>query len=334
MVTITEIAKKANVSPATVSRVLNGHTSVSEEKRRLVNRWIVKLGYKPSHVAQTLVGKKSFLLGIVVTDVSNPFFAETVRALQHHAFLRGYSIVLCNTSSQEGIERQHITSLLRRNVDGVLIVPASPNSPGMRALRADGVPTVVITQQNAAYDSVCVDHREGGAMVAAHLVSAGHTEIAYFGQETDDKFEGFRAEAISRGIHSDSVHCVHVDYTSLERAVSDEHAKHFFASELGRKVTGIFALNDFVAMSVVNAAQDAGLSVPDDVSVVGFDNTYLAMMHRPALTSVSQPVDELGSRALDTLYWRMENKKAEYEAVCLHPTVIVRKSSSREKARQ
>ncbi len=330
MVTITEIAEKAGVSPATVSRVLNGKVSVSEEKRRLVNHWIVKLGYKPNHVAQTLVGKQSFLLGVVVTDVSNPFFADTVRVLQQQAFLRGYSIVLCNTNAHMDVERQHVSSLLRRKVDGVLIVPSDPASPGLRSLRADRIPTVVITQQHPHFDSVSVDHAQGGAMVAAHLVSAGHTELVYFGKHGDSKFQGFQTEALARGLSASNVRCVEVEYSNFERSVADEHAREFFRSPEGKSVTAVFALNDFIAMSVINAAEDAGFRVPEDVSVVGFDNTYLSMMHRPAITSISQPIEEMGIRATDLLYRRMEDGDRPVESILLHPSVILRDSSSRE----
>lgn len=330
MVTITDIAEKAQVSPATVSRVLNGKVAVSEEKRRLVNHWIVTLGYKPNHVAQTLVGKKSFLLGMVITDVSNPFFSEMVRVIQQLAFQRGYAIVLCNTAMQSDAERQQVCSLLRRKVDGVLIVPSDPEAQSMRALKTASVPTVVITQQHADFDSISVDHQQGGAIAASHLLSSGNTELAYFGNPHDEKYIGFRKEALSRGLPAEAIHCMDVKYESFDRSAVDQQIRAFFSSEVGRRVSGIFALNDFIAMAVINAAEDAGFSVPRDVSVVGFDNTYLAMMHRPAVTSVSQPIEEMGTRAIECLYRRIEGESGPPEAIQLHPTVVVRESSTRE----
>lgn len=331
MITIKDIAERANVSPATVSRVLNGKAWVSEEKRRAVNDWIVRLGYKPNQVAQTLVGRRSFLLGVVVTDVSNPFFADTVRLLQQEAFLSGYAVVLCHTDAGRDSERQQIDSLLRRQVDGVVIVPSATDSPGIAKLRQAGVPTVVITQQHPDFDCVSVDHNAGGAMVASHLVSAGHVKLVYFGNERDAKLKGFRREARSSGVAPEDIACIDVEYDSLESVHVEDAARRFFRSTAGQKTTGIFALNDFVALAVLNTAADLGRSTPDDVSVVGFDNTYLARIHRPSLTSVVQPIQEMAHHAVEILKRRIGGEDGqERESILLHPRVVVRRSSSRE----
>lgn len=330
MVTITEIAEKAQVSPATVSRVLNGKTMVSEEKRRAVNHWVSKLGYKPNHVAQTMVGKKSYLLGVIVTDVSNPFFAEAVRALQQNAFLRGYAIVLCNTNAQPNIERQQVNSLLRRKVDGIIIVPSQPTSPTLKTLISEKIPTTVFTQQNPLFDSVSVDHSLGGAMAASHLVTSGHTTLAYFGKKNDSKFAGFRKEALSRGIDPVNIYCIETEYFNFETSSAYNRAKSFFQSEEGKHVTGVFALNDFIAMSVIKAIEDTGLKVPDNVGVIGFDNNFLSLLHRPALTSIAQPIEEMAAQALFLLYQRMIDTDKEIDSVVLHPSVIIRESSSQQ----
>ncbi len=334
-VTIKDIAQRANVSPATVSRVLNGRVWVSEEKRRAVNEWITKLGYKPNQVAQTLVGTRSFLFGLVVTDVSNPFFADIVKIVQQEAYLSGYGVVLCHTGASREMERQQIDSLLRRQVDGVIIVPSAPDAPGLVKLRKAHVPTVVVSQHHPGFDSVSVDHEAGGVMVAAHLLSAGHTSFAYFGKPDDAKLAGLRKEALSHGVSSDHIACVEVDYDSVETVDVEAAAKEFFHSATGRATTGIFALNDFVALAVINAAAECGRSTPEDLGVVGFDNTYLARIHRPALTSVVQPIPEMAHQAVELLKRRLnaagpgsENSVAEPNAVLLHPRVVVRKSSS------
>lgn len=328
MITIKDVAKKAKVSPATVSRVLNGQTSVSEEKRRAVNEWIIKLGYKPNQVAQTLIGKKSYLLGVVITNISNPFFADMVRAIQQEAFYHGYSIVLCNTNAVSDIERQQVDSLLRRQIDGLLIVPTSPNSQNMKTLLRTQIPTVVITQQHKDFDSISVDHEMGGRMVASHLISSGHTKIAFFGDKHDSKYLGFRKEAIAKGLKKEHIIHVDIDYANFESSYAYEQAKEFLLSPLGKNIDGIFALNDFVAFSVINAALDVGMSVPTKVGIVGFDNTYLSMYYRPTLTSVIQPVEEMGKRAVELLGQRMEHPDKQKESIVIQPRVIIRESSS------
>ncbi len=331
MTTIKEIAQRAGVSPATVSRVLNGKAWVSEEKRRVVNEWITQLGYKPNQVAQTLVGTRSFLLGLVITDVSNPFFADVVKLVQQEAFLSGYSILLCHTNAAADIERQQVESLLRRQVDGVVIVPAAVDSPGVRKLQQASVPTVVITQQHPEIDSVSVDHEAGGAMVASHLVSAGHADLAYFGKSTDAKYQGFRREALATGISPERIECVEIEYGSVETVEIEGGVKRFFESSIGRRTTGVFALNDFVALAVLNTASDSGRSTPADLSVVGFDNSYLARIHRPSLTSVAQPIQEMAHRAIELLRRRLaEEEPAGHRTTLLQPRVVVRGSSSQE----
>ena len=331
MTTIKEVARRAGVSPATVSRVLNGKSWVSEEKRRVVNDWVTQLGYKPNQVAQTLVGTRSFLLGLVITDVSNPFFADVVKLVQQEAFLSGYSILLCHTNAAADVERQQVDSLLRRQVDGVVIVPAAVDSPGVRKLQQANVPTVVISQSHPELDSVSVDHEAGGAMVASHLVSAGHTDLAYFGKSTDAKFQGFRREAISTGIAPERIACVEIEYGSVETVEIEGGVKRFFESPQGRRTTGVFALNDFVALAVLNVAADCGRSTPADLSVVGFDNSYLARIHRPSLTSVAQPIQEMAHRAVELLRRRISKEDAGgRRATLLQPRVVVRGSSSQE----
>ncbi len=319
------------MSPATVSRVLNGKAWVSEEKRRAVNEWITRLGYKPNQVAQTLVGTRSFLLGVVITDVSNPFFADIVKLLQQEAFLSGYAIVLCHTNAAEDIERQQVDSLIRRQVDGVVIVPCRAESPGIRKLRQAEIPTVVVTQQHPELDSVCVDHNAGGAMVAAHLLSAGHTRLAYFGKKQDAKFNGFRREAAANGVSPDRIPCVKVDYDSVETIDVESTVRRFFDSEEGRQTPGVFALNDFVALAALNTAAEYRRRTPGDLSVVGFDNTYLARIHRPSLTSVAQPLQEMAHRAIELLRRRLAGQgDNEPNLTLLQPRVVVRRSSSRE----
>ncbi len=331
MTTIKEIAHRAGVSPATVSRVLNGKAWVSEEKRRVVNEWVTQLGYKPNQVAQTLVGARSFLLALVITDVSNPFFADVVKLLQQEAFLSGYSILLCHTNAAADIERQQVDSLLRRQVDGVVIVPAAVDSPGVRKLQQANVPTVVITQQHPELDSVSVDHEAGGAMVASHLVSAGHTDLAYFGKSTDAKFQGFQREAQATGISPECIACVEIEYGSVETVEIEGSVKRFFETPQGRRTTGVFALNDFVALAVLNTAADCGRSTPADLSVVGFDNSYLARIHRPSLTSVAQPIQEMAHRAVELLRRRItEDEPGGHCTTLLQPRVVVRGSSSQE----
>ncbi|HBO36633.1 MAG: LacI family DNA-binding transcriptional regulator [Sphaerochaeta sp.] len=331
MVKLTDIAKKAEVSPSTVSRVLNGNTVVSEEKRRAVQYWVAKLGYKPNNVAQSLAGRRSFLLGLVMTDVSNPFFSEIAKSVLHHAYLQGYSVVLCNTDTNQDIERQQVSSLLQRQIDGVIIVPTSPDAPALKSLLSNHIPSVVITQKHDQFDSVSVDHFLGGEQVASHLISSANTHLAYIGSPLDEKFLGFKHRALQMGIAENCIKCIDFTYTHFNRERIDEQMKEIFQSSVIEGVQGIFALNDLVAIAAVNAAVEIGLRVPEDISIVGFDNTYLSMMHRPSISSVAQPIEEFGSRTIEILTRKiMALGDKTVEMVRLQSRIIVRRSSSRE----
>lgn len=331
MVKLSDVAKKAKVSPATVSRVLNGNTVVSEEKRRAVQYWAAKLGYKPNNVAQSLAGKRSFLIGLVMTDVSNPFFIEIVQSVLRHAYLQGYAVVLCNTDTNQDIERQQVSSLLQRQIDGVVIVPTSSDAPALKSLLANHIPTVVITQKHERFDSVSVDHFLGGGQVASHLVSSVHTPLAYLGRADDEKFLGFKQRALEMGIPDNAIKCIDFAYTHFNGEQIDAQMKEVFQSPAIEGIKGIFALNDLVAIAAVNAAVEQGFRVPEDLAIVGFDNTYFSMMHRPSISSVAQPIEEFGARTIEMLTRKiMSLGDKSIETVRLHPRIIVRKSSSRE----
>ncbi|MFP4363048.1 MAG: LacI family DNA-binding transcriptional regulator [Spirochaetia bacterium] len=329
MVTIKDVAKRAGVSPATVSRVLNGKGWVSEEKRRLVNEWIVKLGYQPNQVAQSLISKRSYMIGVIITDVSNPFFGEIVRSVQMEAFKIGLSIVLYNTDTDAELERRQVDSVLRRQIDGIMIVPCKKESVTMRIISRAKIPTVVITQEHDKFDSISIDHLKAGADVAAHLISNGYSKIVYIGAKTDKKYIGFYNQAIQMGLANEDIDVIEVCYSSQDlSSIYDQVKKQFL--DYAKKQVGVFALNDIVALTVIDVITDIGYHIPEEYCVVGFDNTYLSRVHRPSLSSVAQPISELGHRAVDILSQRIENPTKKIEHITLHSRLVLRQSSSLE----
>jgi LacI family transcriptional regulator len=329
---MTEIAKKAGVSQATVSRVLNGNPTVAPEIRQKVMEWVRKLDYQPNRAAQRLVGKQSYLLGIIIPDMVNPFFTEVLRAVERAADLNGYSIILGDSRGNLQKEKQCLNILRRHQVDGILLVPADPERSGLNLPRQKTVPVVAITRKLSTCDSVSISHTRGGALVANHFLERGHTDVAFIGSGKDERFQGFFETLHSRGISLADDHCVWIEHGWGEAIFHDVHknVNAYLEQNNPLPVTAIFASNDIVAFVTLRILQEHGYRIPDDIAVAGFDNTFLAREAKPLLTSVVQPLDEIASLAVDTLLERISGRTPAEQppsAIELEPTLVVREST-------
>lgn len=332
MATMTDIAKKAGVSQPTVSRVINNDPSVNPETRQRVMEWVRKLDYQPNRAAQSLVKKTSSLLGIVIPDMVNPYFAEILRAVERAADLNGYSIILGDSRGNLQKEKQCLNIMRRHQVDGILLVPVNLEESARNIPRHSAIPIVVITAKLANCDSFCVSHIRGGELVANHFLEHGHTKMAFVGTRNDEKLDGFCNVLASRGITFDPENFIVLGNWWDRSLFHDVHKKmHAYLQKEGRlKVTALFASNDMAAFVLIRILAEHGYRVPDDVAVAGFDNTFLAYESKPLLTSVAQPIDEIAGLAMNALLDRMAKKEAVQQApvaVELEPTLIVREST-------
>lgn len=330
MATMKEVAEHAGVSLATVSRVLNGSTAVSMDRRRAVMDWVRKLGYHPNAVAQALVGKRAYLLGVLLPDVSNPFFAEILEQIETYAFSHGYNVIIGNTGGSGARAHDYADSFISRQVDGMLVCPVTDRERKWTDRLRAFCPVVSVTQAIDDIDSVLVSMQDGGKIVADHLIRLGHERIAFLGSEDDPKLEGLKSQLIQNGV-SFSQEAVLSESPWEKTVPADAYAitKDYFRSERSRGITALFAFNDYAAIGALHALQDLGLAVPEDVALVGFDNTYLSRQTRPPLTSVSQPTEDIGRLALDILFDRMEGDDGEEpKLVSLQPRLIVRESTA------
>ncbi len=334
MATTYEIAKKAGVSQATVSRVLNGSSAVNPETKQKVMEWVRKLDYQPNRIARSLSQKRSNLLGIIIPDVANPYFAEVLKAVEQAADLNGYTILLCDSRGNLQKEKQSLNILRSHQVDGIFLVPVSKDASQHNIPKQCEVPVVAITQNVEPLDSIYVSHTRGGALVAHHLLELGHTHIAFIGVRDDEKCRGLREALTTRGLAFDDENLI-----MLERAwdpVGSHEVHTKLRAYLDRKkavdVTALFAINDLVAFIAVHILQEYGYAVPDDMAVVGFDNTFLAHEARPQLTSVAQPVAEIARLGMDRLLERISNRSiAQPSKIVLEPTLVIRDSTRKTK---
>ena len=330
MATMKEVAEHAGVSLATVSRVLNGNTAVSMDRRRAVMDWVRKLEYRPNAAAQALVGKRAYLLGVILPDLSNPFFAEILEQIETYAFSHGYNVVIGNTGGSGARAQDYAASFMSRQVDGMLVCPVTDQERRWTDRLRSFCPVVAVTQAIEGLDSVLVSMQDGGRIVADHLTRLGHDKIAFLGSEDDPKLDGLKSQLSRKGVEfsPDAV----LSESPWEKTVpADSYAitKEFFRSDRSNGITALFAFNDYAAIGALHAVQDLGLSVPDDLALVGFDNTYLSRQTRPPLTSVTQPTEDIGRLALDILFDRMEGAGDEApKLVSLQPRLIVRESTA------
>jgi LacI family transcriptional regulator len=332
-----EIAKKAGVSQATVSRVINGSPSVTIETRQKVMEWVRKLNYQPNLTAQTLVSKQSYLLGMILPDISNPFFSEVLKIIEQEASLHGYNIIFCNSGDNIQKERHSINILRGRQVDGLLIVPVEANAPHLKVLRHTNIPVVTIARDVDQFDSVSISYRHGGALVATHLLELGHVNIGYIGSREEEKFQGFYETLTKQGvpIHEENVIGFEKEGEPISSHEIHEKLHAYLKNKKKGDVTAFSVYNDFGAFIVTHILQEHGYNIPEDIAVVGFDNTFLALEMRPTLTSVAQPVTEIGRLAIEMLLERIAGKNPAEEnmKIILEPYLIVRESTRRIKVR-
>lgn len=333
MATMEEIAEKAGVSQATVSRVINGHSSVSERKKKLVMEWVRKLDYQPNRTAQSLKNNKSNLIGVITPEISNPYFSNIIEKVESESRKYGYSIILTNTSGNIQTEKAALNTLRSRQIDGILIIPTETESPHILNLAKKDIPTVMLTQHTPKFDSVAVSHLEGGIKVAEHLIELGHKKIAFIGDKDDPKLKGLKMGLLNHGIEFDDNDLFQISSWIGQKG---SHQTYNFLKEYINKdkkldFTAIFAYNDLAALGAMHALLDAGYKIPEDFAIVGFDNTFIADETRPGLTSISQPTGEIGRLSVEVLLDKIENKSKEFSEIVLEPHLVVRGSTTKVK---
>lgn len=328
MATIKDVAVRAGVSTGTVSNVLTGRGSVRPAMAERVHGAIMDLDYSPNGIARSLRGRRTRTVGLVVPDNANPFFAETSWAIEQACADAGFVLMLCNTGRRADREATSIASLLEKRVDGI-IVATSDNPHALEQVVAAAVPLVVLDHDatGLAADAVLVDHRRGGELAAAHLVGLGHrrvsciTGLPALGAAT--RVQGFRRVLADAGLELP------------EEAVceSDTHAADGYRVTrdlLARDpdITGLFAANDLVALGAIRASHDLGRPVPAAFSVVGYDDISLADQVLPRLTTVRQPLAEIGRRAIEVLCRRIADRGGPAERWILPVELIERESTA------
>ncbi len=330
MSTIRDVAERAGVSTMTVSRVINNSGYISQDARERVEAAIAEIGYVPNTLARSLRFKQTKTLALVLTDITNPFFTTLARGAEDGASDQGFNLIFCNTDESETEQAKELTALVQKRVDGVLLVPAASSAEAVAFLREQGVPVVVLDRRvpDCTVDSVRCDSEQGAYELASHLLDLGHQRIAALSgpqkvSTAQDRVAGYRRALADSGLGPDAEI---VYYGPFTQAGGVEMARQALA--LSPRPTALLAANNFIAVGAYQAVRETGLGVPDDVSIVGFDDLPTWLVMEPFLTVAAQPAYEMGQRATQLLLERLSHGAAtECQEIVLPFEIIVRRSS-------
>jgi LacI family transcriptional regulator len=330
MSTIRDVAQLAEVSTTTVSRVINGSGDVSEARRQRVERAIGELAYIPNAVARHLRSKRTKTIALILSDITNPFFTTIARGVQDTAGPRGYAVTFANTDESEAQEWEYLRTLVQRQVDGVLLVPAGRSPEPFRLLRSQGIPAVLLDRRISVrqLDEVRCDSEAGAYGLVRHLLGLGHRRIAVITGRRDISTSFDRVAGYKRALASASVPVDRklIRYDSFSLAGGYRMTRQILAIQ--PRPTAILATNNFIAFGALRALREANLKVPDDLSLVTFDDLPEEWHDDPFLTVLAQPAYELGRQAAELLFERLEIGALGKRRVIVLPGAVIPRRSS------
>lgn len=335
-----DVAALAGVSLGTVSNVVNSPALVSAATRARVEVAINKLGWVPNESARQLRAGRSRVISMVVMDISNPFFTDVLRGVEDWVQGRGYHVQASNSASQSERESDQLRVLEQQRVGGVLLAPVG-GPGGAEALRRRGIPVVIVDRagDETGFCSVSVDDVEGGRLATDHLLGLGHTSIAVVGgpgalNQVRDRRLG--AE-VARGQHGGSASLLVITTPSMDAASGVAAADQLITLPRSERPTAVFAMNDLLAIGLLQGFVTHGLLVPDDMALIGYDDISFAASAAVPLSSVRQPRAQLGQRAVQLLFDEMEaadrDVPHEHQSVRFTPELVVRRSTATTRAR-
>jgi DNA-binding LacI/PurR family transcriptional regulator len=326
--TIYDVAREAGVSTTTVSKILNNTGRISDKTKQKVLKIMDDLNYQPNVLASAMKGKSTYSIAFLIPDIDNPIYAKYMKHIENHGQELGYNIVMCSTENDPAKEARHIVSMRQKRVDGFIIASKFSNVALLEELIQEGFPVSLFAHERPEFsvDSVSVDDYVGGYEATKHLLSLGHKKIAIIGEESYSgraRIRGYRQAILDEGLEVDEELILYSD-SSIEGA--KYHAGQMLKQSKNRP-TAIFGYNDLSAIGAMMAAKESGLKVPEDISVIGFDNISLCEIVDPPLTSIDMPVAELGKKVMDLLVGKIEGTEKTKQRISLLPKLIMRQST-------
>ena len=327
-ITLRDVAIHAGVSPKTVSNVINDWPYITDETREKVQRSIDALSYRPNGLATSLRTGRTNTIGVMIPDITNPFFGQLMRGCEDVLYAAGYSIFLCNTGEDPIKERRYLDMLVNRGVDGLIMVGSRSNSEVLTAVVQDSFPIVTVDspEQQGNKTVIGIDNIGGAKMAVKYLIDCGHTRIAHLGGPAqrlaaDHRLQGYRQALENAGIPYDE--------TLVDRCAPTIRGGYQSSLALipSKKPTALFCYNDLMAVGAMVACRQLDLNIPHDIAIVGFDDIAIASLVEPALTTVQVRQYDLGRLSSDLLLERLSGKEITQTYVQFPVELMIRNSS-------
>jgi len=334
-VSIREVAARAGVSVATVSNVINRPEIVAQQTRDRVQAAITELGFVRNESARQLRAGRSRTIGLVVLDVANPFFTDVARGVEDEANKAGLAVILCNSDDQARKENRYLDVLEEHRVHGVLITPVAGASTRLASLQRRGTPVVLVDSRSSSRGqcSVAVDDVMGGDLAMSHLLAAGHERIAYIAgpasiRQVADRHEGALRALRQAGLTAEDLMVIQAD--SLHVFAGQRAGAAIAEMPARSRPTAVFCANDLMALGVLQEMTRNHIAVPDDISIIGYDDIDFAAAAAVPLTSVRQPRQELGRTAARLLLDEAAGDETHrHRQVIFEPELVIRQSTQR-----
>lgn len=328
-VTIKDISKKAGVSYATVSRALNNLPEVNEDTKKRIIKIANEMGYQPNAIAQGLVKSETKTIGLMIPDITNPFFPEVAIGVEEAASKAGYTVFLINTNWDEERELNSFKVLFQKQIDGLIIAPSSENVSHLEKILNKEF-KITFIGRNLDYKgstSIIINNVIGSWMAVKHLINKGHKNIAFLGGQKElsmnqERLKGYKNALKDYGLE---INEELIKFDNLKREGGYHLTRRLIES--GLKFSAVVTANDLLALGAIQAIKENGLSIPSDVAVIGFDDIELASLPEIQLSTVAQPKYEMGRLAFETLLKQIKGESNATKKVFLEPELIIRSTT-------
>lgn len=329
---IKDVAKRAGVSVTSVSRVLNGEKYVSDDVLARVNRAIEELNYTPSHIARSLKKQKTNTIGVIVPDLTSNFYSTILSSVEETASRHGYNLLVCNIAENLDKELKYLQVFQEMRVEGVLVMHEKTNDSIVAMFRNMTMPILFssVKSPDPAFVSVLIDDFQAAFDATEYLIALGHRDIAYFGGDLKDitsgqnRYDGFAA---AMNAHAISLNDDFIKFGDYKLHSGEQLMQELLQQD--RLPSVIFAASDDMAVGALNYALDQGLHVPEDLSIIGFDGSAITEVVRPRLTSMQQPIQEMGALSLETMHKMIQRFKLRHAGDIILAHRLVERGSCR-----
>ena len=326
-ITINELARRSGVSPSTVSRALNDDPVISEETKRKVIQVAKELNYTPvRNRKKSSTRKRSKIIALMITDISNPFFPEIVHGVEDLAFDFGYSVSLWNTREDIEREKQYVETIKESEVDGIILGSSRIKEEQIKAIAESDIPCVIMNRIVEGLPSVFADYENGAYQATKYLVDLGHERIALINGPVSAQPSWWREKGFLRALKESEKEAEENLLSFNSPIVEGGYVATLKLLSISNPPTAIFAYNDLVALGAMKAIREKNLLIAKDISLVGYDDIFLSAYLDPPLTTVSQPKYMMGKLAADLLFRLINGEKIKNNQISFKPELIIRSS--------